>query len=69
MTIFGKSVLLWVGGAAAGYVIAKKSHKSGLAGAALGAMLVGGIGDVVLENAACASCDGPVDRPKVTAPA
>jgi hypothetical protein len=42
-----KSVLCWVGGGVAGAALAKK-HR--VKGAVLGALLVGGFGDVLIER-------------------
>ena len=47
MTIFQRSVLLWVGGAVAGAAVARKRK---VLGALLGAVIVGGVGDKILEN-------------------
>lgn len=62
-----RSIFLWAAGALAGAALSKERP---ITGAALGALLVGGIGDKVLENRGlCSAGDDVVDRPKVTAPA
>jgi len=53
MTTFQKSKLLWIGGGIVGGLVAALATQSGpktLAGAALGSILVGAIGDKVLEQ-------------------
>ena len=47
MSTLSKSVLLWVGGAVLGLVLAKK-HRA--LGALTGALVVGGIGDATIER-------------------
>lgn len=49
MTILQKSIGLWIGGAALGLLVGAFTGKP-LATMALGAFLVGGIGDGVLEQ-------------------
>ena len=51
MTVLQKSLGLWIGGALAGAIISIGANKSPLLGGMLGAMLVGGVGDKMLENA------------------
>lgn len=55
MSTYQKSVALWVGGAIAGALLvpSAKIKTSRIAGAAMGAIVVGGIGDAVLERAEC----------------
>jgi hypothetical protein len=51
MTVFQKSLGLWIGGALAGALISIGANKSPFLGGVLGAMLVGGVGDKMLEEA------------------
>lgn len=51
MTVLQKSLGLWIGGALAGALISIGANKSPFLGGMLGAMLVGGVGDKMLENA------------------
>jgi hypothetical protein len=51
MTVFQKSLGLWLGGALAGALISIGANKSPFLGGILGAALVGGVGDKMLEDA------------------
>jgi len=48
LTPYAASKTLWIGGAVIGGVMAPKEHR--LAGAGLGAILLGAIGDVMIER-------------------
>lgn len=52
MSPLSKSLLCWIGGGIAGAVVfpALFGKKKPVAGAVLGALLVGGIGDKIIEN-------------------
>jgi hypothetical protein len=50
MTVFQKSLGLWIGGALAGALISISANKSPFLGGILGAALVGGVGDKMLEE-------------------
>lgn len=50
MTVREKSIALWWSGAAIGFVAARAGHKSGFLGAVLGSILVGAVGDKLLEE-------------------
>lgn len=50
MTTFDKSVALWVGGGAIGFFAALCLGKQPILGAALGSVLVGAVGDKLLEE-------------------